>query len=253
MPRPDHSAARARTNRGALIAVVLALALAVATPAQAQVMDNMLHAYVGVEELEMRNVGPDRPVFWDVVSWFGGDFNRLWVRSAGSRATTGSDAEISGEVLAGRLIAPFWDLLVGVRFEARTSGAVRATRPSAVIALEGLAPYRFRLEPSMYVSTDGDVAAEITASYDVWLTQRLLIQPRADLHAALQAVPAFDVTSGINDAGVGLRLRYEVRRELAPYVGVQWNARVGRSGTLHGPATSEPSGATAVFGVRAWF
>ncbi len=101
-----------------------------------------------------------------------------------------------------------------------------------MIGLQGLAPYRFELEPALFISQDGDLSGRLTASYDLLLTQRLILQPRAELDAALQSVDKFGVGEGINSLDLGMRLRYEVTREFAPYMGIQWSRKFGETAAI---------------------
>lgn len=237
----------------ARISGAFVLLLSLLAPLHAQVADRETHAFALFELLEQRSISGSQPVAWDAIGWIGGDVNRLWIRTSGARNAVGGGGESAIDALFGRLVAPYWDALVGVRAETRDAGAVHRTRTSAVLSLEGLAPYWFDVEPSLLVSDRGDVSAELTTTYDLFLTQRLLLQPRLDLHAAAQAVPAFGVGSGLNDAAVGLRLRYEIRRELAPYIGIHWSRILSGTTDLARATGEEVIGASIVAGVRAWF
>jgi copper resistance protein B len=116
-----------------------------------------------------------------------------------------------------------------------------------------LAPYRYELEPALFVSQDGKVSARVTASYDVLLSQRLILQPRIEANAALQADRSFGVGEGLNDTEIGARLRYELRRELAPYAGVSWRQTYGRTKRMARAEGEPASNLSVVVGVRAWF
>lgn len=227
--------------------------LAVRTPAAAQVADHAIRTFVLFDQLEQRDVRGAHPVAWDMIAWAGGDFNRFWIKSSGAHATRGGGAEAEFEALYGRLVAPFWDLQIGARVDTRVHDGDRRSRVSAIAALEGLAPYWFELEPSLAISDRGDISAEFKATYDLFVTQRLIVQPRLDLRAAVQEVRSFGVGSGLNDAAIGLRLRYEVRRKFAPYVGVDWKQSFGGTADL-ARASGERTSITAFLGgVRVWF
>ncbi len=251
--RTVHNAVR-RAMRRASVALAAGLVLLAAPRSlHAQVDDRAIHSFVLLDQFERRAVTGEDPVAWDLIAWVGGDYTRAWIKSSGTRATRGGSGEAELQVLFGRLVAPFWDAQVGAQVETRSAGGVTRTRTSAVAALEGLAPYWFELEPSLYVSDRGDVSGELTASYDLFVTQRLLLQPRLDLRAAVQEVREFGVGSGLNDAAFGLRLRYELRRELAPYVGMRWSRSLGGSADLARAAGEAVSRSTVVAGVRLWF
>ena len=171
-----------------------------------------------------------------------------WVRSANR---LGGEAEV--QTLYGRLIAPFWDFQVGVRYDEFSGAGFDRSRGFAVIGLQGLAPYRFEVEPALFISQDGDVSARLTTTYEVLLTQRLILQPRLDFDAAVQAAEKFGVGEGINSLGLGLRLRYEIRREFAPYLGVTWLRRFGETADISRSEGGRAEDIAVVVGVRLWF
>ena len=105
-------------------------------------------------------------------------------------------------------------------------------RAHLVVGFEGLAPYWWEIEPVLFISENGDVSARLTASYDMLLTQRLILQPQVEINLAASTVEQWGVGSGLNDLSVDLRLRYEIRREFAPYLGVSWSQRFGETADL---------------------
>ena len=207
-----------------------------------------------VDQLEYRLKEGADTVRWDVVGWYGGDYNRLWLKTEGDwRASGERGGEAEGQALYGRLIAPFWDFQVGLRYDQFSGAGFDRSRGLAVIGLQGLAPYWFELEPALFISQDGDVSARLTATYDMPLTQRLILQPRLDLDAAVQSVEKFGVGDGINNAGLVLRLRYEIMRELAPYVGIHWLRRFGETADISRRGGGGAEDIAGVFGMRLWF
>jgi len=239
---------------GLLRAAGLAALLAVLPArAAAQVMDDHAYSLVLFDQLEYRRTGDGNPLGWDFLGWIGGDFTRFWVKSEGDVATVGGAGEGELQGLYSRLIAPFWEFQTGLRLDTRYGPGANRARLLAVVGLEGLAPYWFELEPALFVSASGDVSARLTGTYDMFLTQRLLLQPRLEVNAAVQKVPEFGVGSGLNDTELGLRLRYEIRREYAPYLGINWVRRYGGTADLVRQA-GEPVGRLSVVGgLRIWF
>jgi copper resistance protein B len=232
---------------------VLALvALAAAAPAGAQVMDSELHGFALLDQLELAPGRDGRPVVLEATGWYGGDVNRLWVRAEGEQATEQRTGDAEVELFYGRLVSPFWDALVGVRIDRRWGGRT-ATRAHLALGLEGLAPHWFELEPTLYLSHEGDVSARLEAEYDVLVTQRLVLQPRLETGVAIQDVPEFGVGSGLTDLELGARLRYEVRPELAPYLGLVWHRRLGDTADLARAAGEHASEVSVVAGLRAWY
>lgn len=191
---------------------------------------------------------------WDVVGWVGGDYDRLWLKTEGAHQPSGEDSgEADLQILYGRLISPFWDFQAGVRREWLYSAGPDKTRDFIVIGVQGLAPYWFELEPALFISEDGDISARFTAEFDLLFTQRLILQPRFETEFAFQEVEEFGVGQGINDVELGLRLRYEFRREFAPYLGISWRRDVGETADLTRRDGEDVEDFSLVGGVRMWF
>ena len=216
--------------------------------------DHMRFRSFLVNQLEYQMNEGDDTLGWDAVGWYGGDYNRLWLKTEGEWRTSGErGGEAEVQALYGRLIAPFWDFQVGLRYDQLSGAGFDRSRGFAVIGLQWLAPYRFELEPALFISQDGDLSARLTATYDLLLTPRLILQPRLDLDAAVQSAEKFGVGEGVNSLGLGLRLRYEITREFAPYIGVQWRQQFGETADLARRGGGRADDIAVVFGVRLWF
>ena len=141
------------------------------------------------------------------------------------------------------------------RVGGRAGKVARAAAPRtyATIGVEGLAPYWFEIDAAAFLSTEGELTARVGAYYDQRVTQRLILQPRVELDLAAQDVPAAGIGAGLNEAELGLRLRYEIAREFAPYVGVSWRRKTGRSADYARASGEDAGGAALVLGIRAWF
>ncbi len=218
------------------------------------VEDSMRFRSLLVNQLEYQMNEGDDTLGWDAVGWYGGDYNRLWLKTEGEWRVSGErGGEAEVQALYGRLIAPFWDFQAGLRYDQFSGAGFDRSRGFAVIGLQGLSPYRFEIEPALFISQDGDVSARLTASYEMLLTQRLILQPRLDLDAAVQSAEKFGVGEGVNSVGLGLRLRYEITREFAPYIGVQWLQQFGETADISRRGGDRAENIAAVFGVRLWF
>ncbi|MDO9371859.1 MAG: copper resistance protein B [Gammaproteobacteria bacterium] len=217
------------------------------------VEDNPVFGLLLVDEFEFRNNDGADTFNWDAEGWLGTDYNKLWLKTEGKDRRSGdSGGEWEVQALYSRLVAPFWDFQAGLRYD-RLYGARDRDRGFAVIGFEGLAPYWFEVTPALFLSEDGDVSARFTASYELLFTQRLVLQPSLEINAAAQKVEEFDVGSGINDVELGLRLRYEIKREFAPYIGVSWTNKFGETADIvrnEGESTRDFS---VMAGVRFWF
>lgn len=243
-------------NRHAVgMALAITLSVAVVRPAllRAQVMDDKVYSLVLFDLLEYQLTGAENPVTWDMLWWIGGDFTRFWIKSEGAHSTTVGSGDIEIQALFSRLFAPFWEWQAGLRLDTRYGAGADVTRVLAVVGFEGLAPYWFQVEPAVFVSQDGDISARVTTTYDMFVTQRLIAQPRIEVNAAVQEVPEFGVGSGLNDLDLGFRLRYEIRREYAPYVGVSWRRRFAGTADLARLTGNAVSNLAAVGGLRVWF
>ena len=200
-------------------------------------------------EFQRQSGGPNA-FRWDTFGWRGGDKHRFWVKSEGRIATESSEGtEIETQGLYGRLISAFFDLQAGVRVR----GGTDPTRVYAVLGLQGLSPYRFEIEPTLFVSHKGQVSGRFTATYDVLLAQRLILQPRIETNVAVQRDEEIGIGAGWNDGEIGARLRFEIRREFAPYVGLTWKESFGATHRLTLRDGGDPSHFVVVAGVRAWF
>lgn len=194
-----------------------------------------MYAFLLVNQLEYRfaDGAPPDHLGWEAQGWIGGDYHRLWLKSEGETVIDGpGEGEGETDVLYSRLISPFWSAQVGIQYANEWSSGTYEDRWSAVLALLGLAPYKFELDGSVYLSTGGDLTLEIEAEYGVRVTQRLVLQPRTELAFAARDIPERRLGSGLTDAKQDLRLRYEVDRKLAPYLGVRWRFLVGETGDL---------------------
>lgn len=185
---------------------------------------------------------------WDGGGWFGGDLNRLAIKTEGAGAVGGGVDHAEVQALYSRALDPYWNLQVGVRQDIRPRA-----RSHAAIGIEGLAPYWFDVEGTLFLSDRGDLTGRAEAWYDQRLTQFVVVQPRIEFNLSAQAVRRDGLGSGITDAEFGLRLRYERSRRFAPYVGLAWERRFGGTARLARATGADTGGFGVVAGVRTWF
>lgn len=225
-------------------------------PLPPPVEDAMFHSMTLLEIFEFRANSTGADTFeWDLIGWYGGDTNRLWVKSEGSLdLVSGYDGSGDLQLLYGRMIAPYWDLQAGFRTRFNLSSSLDGnSRTYAVIGLQGLAPGNFDVEPAIYFSDRGEISAELTMSYDLYLTQRLILSPRFRGEVSLQGDDRFDSGEGVNETDIGLRLRYEIRREFAPYIGVSWLKEYGETARLARRQGDGGDSIAFVAGIRFWW
>jgi copper resistance protein B len=191
---------------------------------------------------------------WDIEGWYGGDYNRLWFKSEGQKDTAfKADYDVDFQLLYGRFIRKYFDLQMGGRVETQSFKGSNVTRGLGVIGIEGLVPYNYDFESSLFIDQNGAVSARLAFTKDLLLTQRLILQTRFETNAAVQRVEEFTTGSGLNNLEFGGRLRYEIRRWFAPYVGVSLDRSFGETATLVRQDGGDPSQVRFVLGVRAWF
>lgn len=221
-------------------------------PLAAQVHDDKVYTFVLVDQLEYLATDGD-PIGWDAEGWIGDDYDKFWFKTEGEHSTAGGEGELEVQALYSRLISPFWDLQVGVRTDGVYGGEVDRLRGLAAFGVEGLAPYWFEVQAAVFVSHEGDISFRGSSTYDVFVSQRLIFQPSVELNVAIQEVPEFGVGSGFNDFELGSRLRYELSREFAPYIGLTWLRRLGETADFARAEGGEASELALVGGVRLWF
>ncbi|MEC8178418.1 MAG: copper resistance protein B, partial [Pseudomonadota bacterium] len=192
--------------------------------------------------------GGETGYLWDAQAWYGGDLNRFVLKTEGEGEFGGAveDAEI--QALYSRAIGPFFDLQAGVRFDPEPD-----SRTHLVLGVAGLAPYMFHVDGAMFLSDRGDLTARVEAEYDQKITQRLILQPRIEAEFAAQDIPERDIGAGVTKVEPGLRLRYEIAREFAPYIGVEYEAKLGETADIARAGGEDPDGFKILLGLRAWF
>lgn len=196
---------------------------------------------------ERRPVSGEDSYAWEGEAWYGGDTHRLVVKTEGEGADHLESAEL--QALYSRAISPYFDLQIGLRHDFEPN----PSRTYATVGFEGLAPYWFEVEGAAFLSDEGDLSARLEGSYDLRLTQKLILEPRAEINFAAQNDQATGVGSGLTDTELGLRLRYEFRREFAPYVGVVHERKYGRTAEFARAAGEDVDTTRLVVGLRAWF
>jgi copper resistance protein B len=212
--------------------------------------DDPLLAKVMIDQLE----SGDHSSKLDAQAWLGKDLHKLWFktdieqtegRERGDKTTEAAELQ----ALYSRAISPYWDLQLGLRHDQRPT----PSRDWAVLGIQGLAPYFFEVEAAVFVGQQGRSAARLKADYDLLFTQKLVLSPELELNAYGQTDAVTGTGSGLADSRTGLRLRYEIRRELAPYLGVEWHKDYGETADLSQARGKPASERQWVFGIRVWY
>ena len=223
------------------------------TPGEADlghpVMDRMIVFHAILDEFEGRVSDGPPELRWSGQGWVGTDYDKFWIKTEGFRRADGEVDDGRHEFLYDRAIATYWDLQAGIRADIDS----KASRTWGAFGIQGLAPLFFDVEATGYVSDGGRFAAKLEGSYDLLITQRLILQPQIELNFYSKTDAARLVGSGLSDLDAGLRLRYEFVRKLAPYIGFAYEEKFGRTASLARQAGEDSAGARFVFGLRMWF
>lgn len=208
-----------------------------------------LYGQVLVDELEYR-FGDGKPVAgWDAQAWYGGDYHKAWLKTQGEYRGSESFESAEVQLLYSRLLGYYWDAQAGLRYDFEPD----PSRAYGVIGLQGLAPGNFEVDLQGFVSEEGVASARLELEYDMLITQRLVLQPKFETNVAFGNDRAIGSASGFNDIELGLRLRYEIIREVAPYVGVSWERQLGNTADLARDEGEDVDNLTFLAGVRLSF
>ena len=200
------------------------------------------------DQFEGRTHDGDSAAAWDAQAWYGGDYDKLWGKTEGDH--TNGHTAARAEALWDHVVSRWWSTQTGARLDISEGGPNRGW---AAFGVQGLAPYWFEVEGTLYIGAEGRTALRLEAKYELLLTQRWVLQPDIELNAYGKSDPQALIGSGLSDAQAGLRLRYEIRRELAPYAGVLWNRRFGDTGRLVRAQGGDANELSFVAGIRFWF
>jgi copper resistance protein B len=239
--------------KGEIVRCLHILALCVSTLVHANGQEHThgerLFGMVQNELFEYRGADVGGASFnWDTRGWVGGDVERLWFKTQGGTRLNGDFRNAEMQLRYSKLVTPFWEFAAGARFDALPN----QFRSFGVVAMHGLSPYLYEIDADLFVSDGGALSARLEVEYPILLTQRLILQPAFELNLAAQEVPEAGVASGLSQAELGIRLRYEIAREFAPYVGVVWEHR-NLASSQHLPGISSVESTSVVAGLRWWF
>jgi copper resistance protein B len=210
--------------------------------------DQAIHYFVLFDRLEWQDGHDGGAIEIDGVGWVGRDRDRLWFRAEGD-GEGGRVGEAEASVFYGRQLARWWDVVAGFRQDVRPGPA----QTWAAVGLQGLAPYWFEVEATAYLGASGRTHARLEVEYEILLTNRLILQPLVELDVFGKSDPERGIGAGLSTTDAGFRLRYEWRREFAPYIGVTWDRKWGTTADLADAAGEQRGGARLAAGLRLWF
>ncbi|WP_242915555.1 copper resistance protein B [Brevundimonas pishanensis] len=187
---------------------------------------------------------------WNAQGWTGGDINRFWWKTEGEGDFGGKLHEAEVQALYSRAIAPFWDVQAGVRQDFRPDGD---DTTYLTVGVQGVAPYWFEMNAAAFLSTEGDLTARAEVEYDQRITQKWIVQPAIEVAMSASDIPELEIGSGLTSVTAGLRLRYEIRKEFAPYVGVEWSRSLGDTADYARARDEDAEDVRLIVGIKAWF
>ena len=201
------------------------------------------------ERFEVGVSGGEETYAWEADFFTGEPLDRLWIKTEGEGAFGGELEHGEVQALWGHAISPFFDLQAGLRYDF----APDPQRAHLVLGIQGLAPNWIEVDAAAFLSNEGELTARIEAEYDLRITQRLILQPLVEIELSAQDIPELGIGAGLSSTEVGLRLRYEVQPEFAPYIGVEWEQAYGQTADYREAAGEDAGGVRFLAGVRVWF
>ena len=229
--------------------VLAAVSFSVAGSANAGAKDDPLLTMVKIDQFEKRFIDNETdPVVLDAQAWVGYDLRKIWVKSEIERVD-GEYEEAELDLVYSQAIATYWDAQVGVRHDFKPT----PEQTWLAIGLQGVAPYFFEIDTTLFVGEGGQNALRIEAEYELPITQKLILSPEAELNFYSKNDEDREMGSGLSDGEIGIRLRYEFIREFAPYIGVNWSGAFGNAKEFIEKEGEDSSQTEYLLGLRAWF
>ena len=228
--------------------VIAVMAFGLSTAVMASGADDPLLYKVMIDKLEVRGTdGPD-PLVLDADAWVGYDLHKFWFKTE-VEVVDGRTEEAEVQFLYSRAVAPFWDFQAGWRRDIRP----QPERDYLALKFKGLAPYLFDVDAGLFIGESGQVNARLDAEYEYLFTQKLILSPEIEMSIYSEDDEEVGIGSGLSEMELGLRLRYEIKRELAPYIGVNWTKKFGQTADYARDEGEETSDVQFVIGIRSWF
>lgn len=203
-----------------------------------------------VDRLESRMRDGEDGYTWDAEAWYGGDIDKLKLKTEGEGSYDERIGDIEAQALWSHAIDPWFDLQAGVRHDFRPG---RDDRSHLALGLQGLMPWYIEIDAAAFLSRHGEATARLEAEYDQLLTQQLILQPRAEAELAARDIRAAGIGKGLSSLEAGLRLRYEIVPEIAPYIGVQYERKFGNAADFARAEGEDPGDWVMLAGLRLWF
>ena len=210
--------------------------------------DDPIVTKVMIDQLETRITNGDDPLVLEAQAWIGKDLNKFVVK-AGVEQVKNVTEELELQALYSKAVAPFWDFQVGIRQDQKPT----PVRNWVALGFQGLAPNWFEVDTALFIGESSQVGLRFSAEYEWMFTQRWVLSPEFEINIHAKDDEATGTGAGISDTQLGLRLRYEIKREFAPYIGINWNKKYGNTATYAKNDGAKTDDSQIVIGIRAWF
>ena len=230
------------------IFTLLLVCMVIPSSYAAGMVDDPMLTMVKVDQLEITDIGDDNDLAWDAQAWVGKDLNKLWFKTEGERADNYFE-EVEVQLLYSRAIASYWDAQIGWRHDIKP----KPTRDWLAIGVQGLAPYFFETDIALFVGYAGNIGLRTKFEYEFMFTQKWILTPKFEANLFSKKDKHVETGSGLSDVNLGLRLRYEIKREFAPYIGIEWDKRYGDTADFARDEGDDVSETRWVAGIRIWF
>ena len=230
------------------LVMALAVTASMINVSLAGAKDDPVLTMLQFDKLEMQGGESENPLVLEGQGWIGQDLNKFWLKTEIERED-GKTEEAELQALYSKGVSPFWDFQVGIRRDFQPTPGLNW----AVIGLQGLAPYFFEVDTALFIGESGRTALRVEAEYELLFTQRLILTPEIEVNLYGKNDEELGVGSGLSDIEAGLRLRYEIRREFAPYIGVSWSKSFGNTANFAREDGEDTNDIQWVIGIRTWF
>lgn len=199
-------------------------------------------------EIEVRNTDGSNPKVWSIDTWIGQDLEKFWIKTEGEKLN-GETTEAELQLLYSKAVSPFWDLQFGIKKDFQPT----PSRIWGVVAAKGLLPYLFETDVSLFVGKSGRTSVRLDVEYEYMFTQKLVLSPEMEINIFGKDDEVTGTGKGLSNIEAGLRLRYELSREFAPYIGINWGKKYGNTAIFASNEGEDIEDAQLVAGVRFWF
>lgn len=214
---------------------------------QLHLVDSHRFGAVIIDQLESVNDDEGEATVYDLQAWISQGYQRITLKAEGDVKHSALE-DSRTELQWSKALAPYWDAQLGVRHDTGT----KPDQSWLALGVQGLAPYWFEIDATAYLGNGGQTSLRLDAEYDMQLTQKLILQPAAELNLYGKSDIKYGAGRGLSDATLGMRLRYEFTRQFAPYIGVEWTGKYGDSANFTRAAGEKIRSTRWVAGVRFW-